>query len=41
MQQDAHIAVDGRSATLTLNRDDVRNELTGTGLVDDIVRTAE
>jgi enoyl-CoA hydratase/carnithine racemase len=38
---DALIAVDGRIATLTLNRDDVRNELTGTGLVDDIVRTAE
>ena len=39
--KDALIAVDGRIATLTLNRDDVRNELTGTGLVDDIVRTAE
>lgn len=39
--QDALLAVDGRIATLTLNRDDVRNELTGTCLVDDIVRTAE
>ena len=28
-------------ATLTLNRDDVRNALTGTALIDDIVRTAE
>ena len=38
---DARIGVDGRIATLMLNRDDVRNELTGTKLVDDIVRTAE
>jgi enoyl-CoA hydratase/carnithine racemase len=38
---DALIGVDGRVATLTLNRDDVRNELTGTKLVDDIVRTVE
>ena len=39
--KDAQITVDGRIATLTLNRDDVRNELTGTQLVDDIVRTTE
>lgn len=38
---DALIGVDGRVATLTLNRDDVRNELTGTKLVDDIVRTVD
>src|SRR5262249_40528449 len=38
---DALIGVDGRVATLTLNRDDVRNELTGTGLADDIVRTVD
>ena len=39
--KDAQITVDGRIATLTLNRDDVRNELTGTQLVDDIVETTE
>jgi enoyl-CoA hydratase/carnithine racemase len=38
---DAVIRVDGRVVTLTFNRDDVRNELTGTKLVDDIVRTVE
>jgi enoyl-CoA hydratase/carnithine racemase len=38
---DALLAIDGRVATLTLNRDDVRNELTGTRLVDDIERTVE
>ena len=38
---DALIRVDGRVVTLTFNRDDVRNELTGTKLVDDIVRTVE
>jgi enoyl-CoA hydratase/carnithine racemase len=36
---DALLALQGRVATLTLNRDDVRNELTGTELVDDIERT--
>jgi enoyl-CoA hydratase/carnithine racemase len=34
---DATLAVDGRVAVLTLNRDDLRNALTGTSLVDDIV----
>jgi enoyl-CoA hydratase/carnithine racemase len=38
---DSLIGLDGRVATLTLNRDDVRNELTGTKLVDDIVRTVD
>ena len=38
---DASLLVDGRIATLRLNRDDVRNELTGTHLVEDIVRTVE
>jgi len=38
---DALLSVTGRVATLTLNRDDVRNELTGTKLVDDICRTAD
>ena len=38
---DALIGVDGRVVTLTLNRDDVRNELTGTKLVDDIVHTVD
>lgn len=34
---DATLEVDGRVAVLTLNRDDLRNTLTGTALVDDIV----
>ncbi|WP_342310449.1 enoyl-CoA hydratase-related protein [Burkholderia pyrrocinia] len=38
---DALLSVDGRVAILTLNRDDVRNELTGTKLVDDIERTVQ
>lgn len=38
---DARVSVDGRIATLTMNRDDVRNELTGTRLVDDIVETVD
>ncbi len=38
---DAQLAVDGRVATLTFNRDDVRNELTGTQLVDDICATVD
>lgn len=36
---DSLLSVEGRVATLTLNRDDVRNELTGTRLVDDIEQT--
>lgn len=36
---DSTLEVDGRVAVLTLNRDDVRNALTGTSLVDDIVTT--
>ncbi|MHA1536925.1 MAG: enoyl-CoA hydratase-related protein [Alphaproteobacteria bacterium] len=39
--QDATLSVDGHIATLTFERDDVRNALTGTGLLDDIVRTIE
>ncbi len=35
----ATLRVDGRIALLTMSRDDVRNELTGTGLVDDICNT--
>ena len=38
---DALLSRNGRIATLTLNRDDVRNELTGTKLVDDICRTVD
>ena len=38
---DALLQFDERVATLTLNRDDVRNELTGTRLVDDIEQTVE
>ncbi|MFV0438846.1 MAG: enoyl-CoA hydratase-related protein [Desulfopila sp.] len=34
---DADLAIDGRVATLMFNRDDVRNALTGTRLVEDIV----
>ncbi|WP_030072618.1 enoyl-CoA hydratase-related protein [Halomonas alkaliantarctica] len=38
---DATLTLEHRVATLTLNRHDVRNALTGTALVDDIVTTAE
>ena len=38
---DARLDIDGRVATLTLDRDDIRNALTGSGLVDDIVNTCE
>jgi enoyl-CoA hydratase/carnithine racemase len=38
---DALLDVRHRIATLTFNRDDVRNELTGTRLVDDIERTVD
>ncbi len=37
---DALLEVDGRVALLTLNRDDVRNALTGTQLIEDIVGVA-
>lgn len=37
--QDAELTLDKRVATLLLNRDDVRNILTGTALIDDIVQT--
>lgn len=39
--QDARLALEGRVATLTFDRHDVRNALTGTALVDDIVAVAE
>lgn len=39
--KDAALEADGRIAQLTLNRDDVRNALTGTGLIDDICATLE
>jgi enoyl-CoA hydratase/carnithine racemase len=38
---DALLQVDSRIATLTLNRHDVRNALTGTHLIDDIVAVAD
>lgn len=38
---DALLNTDGRVATLTCNRDDVRNELSGTKLVDEIERTVD
>ena len=38
---DARLSLDDRIATLTLDRDDVRNALTGTALIDDIVNVAE
>lgn len=37
---DANLTLVERVATLTFNRDDVRNALTGTALIDDIVSTA-
>jgi enoyl-CoA hydratase/carnithine racemase len=38
---DAQLEINDRVAILRLNRDDVRNALTGTALVDDIVNTIE
>src|SRR5262249_25255787 len=38
---DALLRVEGRVATLTFNRDDVRNELTGTHLIDDIEQVVQ
>ncbi len=38
---DALLDVSSRVATLTLNRHDVRNALTGTGLIEDIINVAE
>lgn len=37
---DASLTLENRVATLTFQRDDVRNALTGTALIDDIVQTA-
>jgi enoyl-CoA hydratase/carnithine racemase len=37
--KDSELSLTRRIATLTFNRDDVRNTLTGTGLIDDIVTT--
>lgn len=39
--KDAGLELDGRVAVLTLRRDDMRNALTGTALVDDICATLE
>jgi enoyl-CoA hydratase/carnithine racemase len=39
--KDASLDVDGRVAVLTFRRDDMRNALTGTALVDDICATLE
>lgn len=39
--KDATLDIDGRVATLTMNRHDVRNALTGTALIEDIVSTCE
>jgi enoyl-CoA hydratase/carnithine racemase len=38
---DSHFQIEGRVATLTLNRNDVRNELTGTFLSAEIVEVAD
>lgn len=38
---DARLTLDGRVATLVMDRHDVRNALTGTALVDDIIAVAE
>ena len=40
ISNDATLTLDDRIATLTFQRDDVRNALTGTHLIDDIVNTA-
>src|SRR6266581_2506532 len=37
--KDSSLEVEGRVAVLTFQRNDVRNALTGTALIDDIVRT--
>ncbi|SIQ22954.1 enoyl-CoA hydratase-related protein [Marinobacterium stanieri] len=39
--QDARLTLEDRVATLTLDRDDLRNALTGTALIDDIVDTIQ
>ena len=39
--KDATLECEGRVAVLTFKRDDMRNALTGTGLVDDICATLE
>ena len=39
--KDAALEVEGRVALLTLKRDDVRNALTGTGLIDDVCAAVE
>lgn len=39
--KDAILTLENRVATLTLNRHDVRNALTGTGLIEDIVNVAD
>lgn len=39
--RDAALEVEGRVAVLTFKRDDMRNALTGTALVDDICATLE
>jgi enoyl-CoA hydratase/carnithine racemase len=39
--KDATLELDGRIAVLTFNRDDVRNALTGTALIDDICSALE
>lgn len=39
--KDSLLTIDGAVATLTLNRDDVRNALTGTSLAEEIVSVAE
>ena len=37
---DSTLVLENRVAVLTLNRHDLRNALTGTALIEDIVRTA-
>lgn len=39
--QDSLLTLDNRVATLTFNRDDVRNALTGTALIDDILSVCD
>ncbi|HLR13599.1 MAG TPA: enoyl-CoA hydratase-related protein [Burkholderiaceae bacterium] len=39
--ENATLDIDGRVATFTMNRHDVRNALTGTALIEDIIHTAQ
>ena len=38
---DSRLVIDGRVALLTFERDDIRNALTGSALIDDIIAVAD